>query len=1130
MTRVDPLYEGVKKEELAKLSRFMFQPRKVEDETSTACDIEGIALLDEYRKYMYEPSPAAHQHINSWSSLPDASCSSKKSKSKAKKQKNSKDCNNNFKGSPKTEEQARPSFKDLNLPQLYDPEVAGRPIPKALPTTIIGEPMLLTVKLAGLTRLDSMEKNTKNGPLKLEFDFTYQFLITWFLQMVPKYQDYPQSDCEQEEVPFNIVGFDISSRNGELYLNACALLKKEHEPDQIRSSKKGKKKISHFDECVNKVKKFMNNNTVMDVISTVWKAEPGSALHDIIRVTDISWSDRKMSTYVQVSNDSDAIERVFGNALHDFEFGLIREPPLDISNNSASVNMDNAFGLIHGGAFNNGSTIMEMFLRIQAECMDITAMRLVWISKSEYNNVTLSQTYSEEHLEHMDCYIPVLALGIRGFNGVTSWQDICGPRNVRVAQFTDNNSLSANHGDYLFQRLMISQSNLRKLQMVKDVSTMMSEVSDTCLFYAPRSQDRCHELYRLFFGGELDLTSLAQKKLSVAKIRSECRYHYCSYHDPSTIVFLISHRLPLRYLSDFTRNLQNYGCSIQAIRRIATLPTNITSLLSEGYDKVIGQDETGFCVLAKRENASLHWVGIMNRIKEELLGTLLRDKPHQLNAVLRHTIFCQPLTAELTRPLSSLMCSTPKSLQFSWQPEGWNESLSESCEQTTCLILSGQHTISCVAITLHEILNGQETMPMYKLADDGYQSGGFELVAVRQIYAVNEFQAREIVNLDPTDKNYDQRVNDLYDNPIMVLVLRRIQAIKFVEEYVNFVFAKRKIEMTYTDSASWTNRVINCVFFPYELQEDNSTRAHLRFWPTPTETIPDSLFSQTVPTQIVPFLLTPSAFNVFSNVLLSLLELRNCELVSLRLFPQMDEEQGELLAKQADIIEHGCRTVETYQPGRALSEFHWKKSSQLWQNGTSVLFVVRGPDIFRRITIWAGLPDPEEARDFCPGSIRAKYGVDRRNSGVHLPKDMDECEELIVGLCSAGAQEDTPDFDISIDCGSLADLEDTLQQNVMLVFELCRAGELIDQFNRSNFRIIGLRTVRFTRNTAKKIFKSNHVSKMVANRPVLCAVVWRSSNCLQTLKALNKDFIYQSASYEDAADQIPKVFAELLVS
>lgn len=92
-------------------------------------------------------------------------------------------------------------------------------------------------------------------------------------------------------------------------------------------------------------------------------------------------------------------------------------------------------------------------------------------------------------------------------------------------------------------------------------------------------------------------------------------------------------------------------------------------------------------------------------------------------------------------------------------------------------------------------------------------------------------------------------------------------------------------------------------------QEDNSTRAHLRFWPTPTETIPESLFSQTVPSQIVPLLLTPSAFNVFSNVLLSLLELRNCELASLRLFPQMDEEQGKKQLKEPTLSFDSRRTV-----------------------------------------------------------------------------------------------------------------------------------------------------------------------------------------------------------------------------
>ena len=35
--RDDPLYEGVKKDELAKSSRFMFQPRKAENDTTSAC-------------------------------------------------------------------------------------------------------------------------------------------------------------------------------------------------------------------------------------------------------------------------------------------------------------------------------------------------------------------------------------------------------------------------------------------------------------------------------------------------------------------------------------------------------------------------------------------------------------------------------------------------------------------------------------------------------------------------------------------------------------------------------------------------------------------------------------------------------------------------------------------------------------------------------------------------------------------------------------------------------------------------------------------------------------------------------------------------------------------------------------
>jgi hypothetical protein len=53
MMRDDPLYEGVTKDELAKSSRFMFQPRKAEDlknDTSTACG-ECIAVHLELTRF-----------------------------------------------------------------------------------------------------------------------------------------------------------------------------------------------------------------------------------------------------------------------------------------------------------------------------------------------------------------------------------------------------------------------------------------------------------------------------------------------------------------------------------------------------------------------------------------------------------------------------------------------------------------------------------------------------------------------------------------------------------------------------------------------------------------------------------------------------------------------------------------------------------------------------------------------------------------------------------------------------------------------------------------------------------------------------------------------------------------------
>jgi hypothetical protein len=88
---------------------------------------------------------------------------------------------------------------------------------------------------------------------------------------------------------------------------------------------------------------------------------------------------------------------------------------------------------------------------------------------------------------------------------------------------------------------------------------------------------------------------------------------------------------------------------------------------------------------------------------------------------------------------------------------------------------------------------------------------------------------------------------------------------------------------------------------------------------------------------------------------------------------------------------------------------HWKKSSQIWQNGTSILFVVRGPDIFRRVTIWAGHPDPEEARESCPGqgSKSAKFfrsGAELWSGNFRKFRFFGVFHEIFAKNCSKGTK------------------------------------------------------------------------------------------------------------------------------
>ena len=103
---------------------------------------------------------------------------------------------------------------------------------------------------------------------------------------------------------------------------------------------------------------------------------------------------------------------------------------------------ENCFGLILGDAFSLNYPMLELLIKVNFYCMDITALRLVWLTKEEFNTVTISSTFGQSDSASGlstsgSGRVPCLALCVRGANAIQNWQGIVGPRNCKVARYTD---------------------------------------------------------------------------------------------------------------------------------------------------------------------------------------------------------------------------------------------------------------------------------------------------------------------------------------------------------------------------------------------------------------------------------------------------------------------------------------------------------------------------------------------------------------------------------------------------------------------------------------------------------------------------------------------------------------------
>ena len=107
------------------------------------------------------------------------------------------------------------------------------------------------------------------------------------------------------------------------------------------------------------------------------------------------------------------------------------------------------------------------------------------------------------------------------------------------------------------------------------------------------------------------------------------------------------------------------------------------------------------------------------------------------------------------------------------------------------------------------------------------------------------------------------------------------------------------------------------------------------------------------------------------------------------------------------------------------------------------------------------------------------------------------------------------------------DTEDHYGETILLAFKMTDAIVIFDKLKRSNFNILGLRTARLSSRAVSQIF-DDEMSKAASNQAILYCVIMRRC-CVEILDALTLPTIYRSSSVKCAKEQIPKLFAELLV-
>ncbi|KAM4025204.1 dynein axonemal assembly factor 8-like isoform 3-T4 [Anomaloglossus baeobatrachus] len=652
----------------------------------------------------------------------------------------------------------------VHLKASYTREIA------TLPPRSDAETLLLTVWLSSCGQLLLPGQHGSHSTLPMAN--AYNALLVWLLSLVV-----PLNPHYEGDVPFQVIGLQQMWRAEGLALYVCVSPRNAPARKDIKMQKyKGKEHIHGTSDFFHHVSTFLSHHTLQSIAP--WKEDVTQRLQGQIFPLHLELPAMKLSRIVMINTDPQALDNVFSSpsgffwqtletgemlsplALQFFEDGEIEVVPV----------------IMYDTLLQDSPAFHHALHLILTAGLDICGIRLLYPQASAIcpKIYVIPPSYSRGDAE----ILPVVAMALRGFHALKTWEDISGPCDPQLARQTDQSSLSALYG------------------LIKEYPL---------LHYSRTSGNITSDL-SVWFGGRIPSNGVLSTRISCSSGRSvpprslgptenQCGLPALLTATTRGDVFLVvSPVVPPCAYGDLIDTCCRRGFAILGIRRLrlaakhgAMMNMSAVQVLFFCPNKPSSPPEQKrnasvpathlhcLLLLLRKENAGHHTAallqGLMNDLAEQGLLVVLRaSTPHLDRTLCFHVV---PFTDNLLQSLGGTFHSVPDSgtvwhmqsrRPFSFDPE---------VEQVVVLTISGRKTLQKAGHVLRHILRPK---PKTQESTPGPEFEGFELLGLKWMPSLSLVQAAEITPFEVGEHPWQESVDQLASNPALVCALRRVQA------------------------------------------------------------------------------------------------------------------------------------------------------------------------------------------------------------------------------------------------------------------------------------------------------------------------------------------------------------------